>query len=376
MKVRTPATRYPWRVEEMYQKKLHSLINLLHDGILRYLKTRRHLVSHDDDFYQQGDLFNQANPDDEEEFRKQLDEFIQQASVVYGGDLAKKMVEQMIRGAESMASNMVNEQLRANNKIQNVEVSADEIKLLQAKAAENMSYISSIGSEYLNKVQDAILRGMTNGSLTSKVADDIMKITDVSQKRANLIARDQTSKVFGQLTKYKQTKAHITHFRWSTALDERVRPRHQALEGKIFTWENGWDGIFPGDEINCRCVADPVFEDELDEADPDDFFDKPQAPEFNDVSEGGILKKDKNAKERVRFPDEANPGSVYMLIDEDNSFIQKRYFGDNKKAIKDIDYTDHGNPKRHPIVPHAHDWNWNVQGNPRGEPRRLKDGEV
>lgn len=28
---------------------------------------------------------------------------------------------------------------------------------------------------------------------------------------------------------------------------------------------------------------------------------------------------------------------------------------------KDIDYTNHGNPKEHPKVPHTHDWDWNKQ---------------
>jgi hypothetical protein len=30
------------------------------------------------------------------------------------------------------------------------------------------------------------------------------------------------------------------------------------------------------------------------------------------------------------------------------------------KMVKplDVDHTDHGNPKRHPEVPHEHEWDW------------------
>ena len=34
------------------------------------------------------------------------------------------------------------------------------------------------------------------------------------------------------------------------------------------------------------------------------------------------------------------------------------------RAKKDIDYTDHGNPKDHPKVPHEHFWDWSDPDNP------------
>ena len=37
---------------------------------------------------------------------------------------------------------------------------------------------------------------------------------------------------------------------------------------------------------------------------------------------------------------------------------KERFYGENGFPIKDIHYTDHGNPKRHPKVPHIHRWGW------------------
>lgn len=42
--------------------------------------------------------------------------------------------------------------------------------------------------------------------------------------------------------------------------------------------------------------------------------------------------------------------------------IQERYYDENGDVYLDIDYTDHNNPKYHPIVPHQHNWYRNEEG--------------
>lgn len=44
--------------------------------------------------------------------------------------------------------------------------------------------------------------------------------------------------------------------------------------------------------------------------------------------------------------------------------VQRRYFGRTGKPRLDLDFTDHGNPKIHAIVPHKHGW------------RELENGKV
>jgi RHS repeat-associated protein len=53
-------------------------------------------------------------------------------------------------------------------------------------------------------------------------------------------------------------------------------------------------------------------------------------------------------------------------VDENGNPIQDRKFGPDGKATEDIDYTNHGNPKNHPNVPHKHKWDWNNPTDPRG----------
>ena len=51
---------------------------------------------------------------------------------------------------------------------------------------------------------------------------------------------------------------------------------------------------------------------------------------------------------------ESIPDSVIKYYKE-GKLESERYFGADGKPYLDIDYTDHGNAKRHPIVPHEHE---------------------
>jgi hypothetical protein len=71
-----------------------------------------------------------------------------------------------------------------------------------------------------------------------------------------------------------------------------------------------------------------------------------------------ILRKEDILMDRyhANLPMKAEPDSVKDLVRDDGTVKQRRYYGHDGKPQKDLDMTDHGNPKLHPIVPHAHDW--------------------
>ena len=80
------------------------------------------------------------------------------------------------------------------------------------------------------------------------------------ENHAALIARDQIATLNGQLNRSRQTAAGITEFVWETMRDDRVRETHEELQGERFTWTDGWDGVFPGEPINCRCWARAIVD--------------------------------------------------------------------------------------------------------------------
>lgn len=55
-------------------------------------------------------------------------------------------------------------------------------------------------------------------------------------------------------------------------------------------------------------------------------------------------------------PFEQEASSVFDNY-RDGKIVQRRYYGKTGKPRLDIDMTDHGNPKEHPVVPHYHGWN-------------------
>lgn len=138
----------------------------------------------------------------------------------------------------------------------------------------NVRLMKNAGQAYADDVADVLSDpenwGISLEALTQKILDR----ADVSESRAELIARDQTQKMNASINKTRQQHAGISQFVWSTSLDERVRDSHAENEGETFDWTNppAETGL-PGDDVNCRCVAVPVLpgEGEEEEGDEEDL---------------------------------------------------------------------------------------------------------
>jgi SPP1 gp7 family putative phage head morphogenesis protein len=146
---------------------------------------------------------------------------------------------------------------------------------VEAWADEAASRIVIIAETYRDRVARIIENGYDLGRSGQSIARDIERIGAATENRARLWARDQIATINAQATEAAQQRAGVTHYRWWTAQDERVRDgdrpgdNHRERQGVIFAWanpptENEYDG-HPGNPINCRCVAIPIPPDELDE---------------------------------------------------------------------------------------------------------------
>lgn len=80
------------------------------------------------------------------------------------------------------------------------------------------------------------------------------------------LARNRTAELGVGLTRSRAKELGVDAARWRTQGDGDVRATHAALEGQRFTWNNAPLGG-PGAESNCRCYAEPLF----DEVDPEDL---------------------------------------------------------------------------------------------------------
>ncbi len=139
-------------------------------------------------------------------------------------------------------------------------------KQLDDWVKENVNLITSIPKNTLDKMEEIIYDGFTKGKTTTRIVKEIQQVYGISRRRAELIARDQTAKLNGQIQRAQQMDAGIEEYIWYSCRDSRVRESHKKLDGKKFSWKeppvvDAKTGrrCHPGQDYQCRCIGRPVF---------------------------------------------------------------------------------------------------------------------
>ena len=70
------------------------------------------------------------------------------------------------------------------------------------------------------------------------------------------------------------------------------------------------------------------------------------------IDVGKVDKVNKTTNHGITIKGE--PNSVNQKYNDRGTLISERYYDKNGNSYLDIDYTNHGNQKTHPIVPHQH----------------------
>lgn len=153
-------------------------------------------------------------------------------------------------------------------------------QLLEVRIAENAALITSIKNDYVQDVGKVIRDNLLAGERSTRLITEIKDRGGVTENRAKLIARTETSRINSQITQLRSEALGSTTYIWSTVIDERTRDKgptnHKVMDGKLCkfndvtvfsdddgeTWrkrsEIGGPEILPGDIYNCRCTALPV----------------------------------------------------------------------------------------------------------------------
>lgn len=141
---------------------------------------------------------------------------------------------------------------------------------LEKWISDNVDLIKTIPKESLGKIKELVYRNYMDGRTNTDIIKELQRQYGVDKRHARLIARDQTGKLNARITRYQQTDAGISRYKWSDSSDARVRDSHKRLNGHIFSWDNppetdGGRHCHPGEDYQCRCCAIPVFDiDTLD----------------------------------------------------------------------------------------------------------------
>lgn len=134
----------------------------------------------------------------------------------------------------------------------------DQLKLF---ASQNAQLIRSLPDQELERVAGIVERGLQEGKPYKEVTKEIQKSFGITDRRAKLIARDQTKKLNSSLTRLRQEEIGVEEYIWQTSGDERVRETHRKNDGKKFRWDTPPAKTgHPGNDVNCRCIARPVLD--------------------------------------------------------------------------------------------------------------------
>lgn len=152
---------------------------------------------------------------------------------------------------------------------------ADEVR---AFVRENASLITTLPEETLADIEQLVFREGRRGASVREIRARIIERFEATESRAQLIARDQVSKFNARLTERRQRQAGITSYIWRTSDDARVRDDHRRLDDTVQQWDDppvtvtsgkrAGEQNHPGQDIQCRCWPEPVFDDLLPDLNP------------------------------------------------------------------------------------------------------------
>jgi len=155
-------------------------------------------------------------------------------------------------------------------------VSPELTDVVTASIAENVSLIRSIPSQYFKDITGAVMRSITSGQGMFDLLPEIKKYKLITERRADLLALDQTRKAYTSINVVKLEKRGIKKFEWLHSGGGRVpRESHLKIDGHIFSFANlqeeqaalgvpKEDRGLPSYPVNCRCriVAVIDFDEE------------------------------------------------------------------------------------------------------------------
>lgn len=144
---------------------------------------------------------------------------------------------------------------------------------------EQVGLIKSIPVEAGLRAQKIAYEAFLEGTRAAPNSDTIKELeeqmgfsTEVATNRAMLISRTETARANAAFNEARAKSVGSRQYRWHNSGDAAVRHSHKVYKGKklqgmIFEWESpptlddgmtGHPGTFP----NCRCFAEPIFDDE------------------------------------------------------------------------------------------------------------------
>lgn len=168
--------------------------------------------------------------------------------------------------------NMNTDKLKIKRNIQSKELDVT----IESIVEENMSLIKSVPEEFFKKLTTTMTLAIQNGYSLTQFKKQLMKVKGMTDRRASMIAKDQSNKAFNAIARRKAQACGVQQFEWiHTGISKTPRPYHKnVLNHKIFDFDNppvidpntNVRG-YPAQLVNCKCMMRPVVSFEHDVTD-------------------------------------------------------------------------------------------------------------
>lgn len=148
-----------------------------------------------------------------------------------------------------------------------VHLSPTEREELKKKYTDNLELpVLKLNQQQTNRLRQMVEKSLLEGLEDGALIDAIQKEFNVKRSRAIFWARQETGLLVSAYRQVTYKTVGVTKYRWSSSHDERVRPMHKDLDGKVFSFDNPpvtnekGDRNNPGEDWQCRCEPIPIFE--------------------------------------------------------------------------------------------------------------------
>lgn len=208
--------------------------------------------------------------------------FLQKKWARVFGKVSRKLTDDMVKRVDLNSRTNLNEslkQLSGGITIKTPEMPKGMREVIAAATTANVSLIKTIPSQFHQQIESRVMASIQQGGggsadiyreLSTDLKGELVELRGSTKRRAELIARDQTSKITAAVNKQRMESAGITHFKWRHSgggVDKREL--HVSYDGEMFSFDEPpvieyRRGVavrgLPGEAINCGCVAIPVID--------------------------------------------------------------------------------------------------------------------
>lgn len=207
-----------------------------------------------------------------------------------GVEIAKKMVMKQLRYSRSILKAVLSKILPKDSEVPVLSGNAiprDLDPILKASIMENVSLIKNIPEHYFEQITGSVARSMQAGGSIAQLKKELLKYKGMTERRADIIAYDQTRKTFQAINLRNMQKAGVRKAMWvHSGGGQTVREYHfrkwDGVSGIKDGRPNGLNGFifniddppviqhakgkqqeirgYPAQLVNCKCVMRAVVD--------------------------------------------------------------------------------------------------------------------